>query len=78
LVDEEVPGIFEANLTCVKDGDGRSAMAFTFFLVVKTDPDIGNAAWNPAISVSTVNREYAKDRGQELFSRFDNWVHKRH
>jgi hypothetical protein len=75
LVDKEVPGIFEAQLTCIQDGDRRAAMAFSFFLVVKSDPDIGDAAWGAKQELSTVNREDAKDKGEELFSRFDNWVH---
>jgi len=75
LVEKEVPGIFEAQLMCIKDGDGRAAMVFSFFLVVKTDPDIGNAAWGAAQELSTVNREDAKNKGEELFSRFDNWIH---
>jgi hypothetical protein len=75
LVDKEVPGIFEAQLTCIEDGDHRAAMVFSFFIVVKTDPDIGNAAWGAKQELSTVNRDDAKDKGQELFSRFDSWVH---
>lgn len=80
LVDEERPGTFHIALACVnagEQGEGWTAVAYQYGLVMKATPEsLGTGLWNPTLGVFTVGRVHAQSKGQELFAKFDNDLHK--
>jgi hypothetical protein len=80
LVDVHSPGTFLIALACVdagEAGEGWTAVAYHYGLLVKTTPEsLGTSIWNPALGVFTVGRAHAQAKGQELFARFDNDLHR--
>jgi hypothetical protein len=80
LVDVQSPGNFLIALSCVnagEQGEGWTAVAYQFGLVMKATPEsLGTSIWNPTLGVFTVGRTHAQSKGQELFARFDNALHR--
>lgn len=80
LVNEQEPGVFSIALACIDagtEGEGWTAVAYHYGLIVKANPEkIGIALWNPTLGVFTVARVHAQSKGQELFARFDNDLHR--
>jgi hypothetical protein len=80
LVNEQKPGEFLIALACVDAGaagEGWTAVAYHYGLLMKATPEsLGTGIWNPTLGVFTVGRAHAQSKGQELFARFDNALHK--
>ncbi len=79
LAGKPEPGVFLISLACVNagsEGDGWTAVAYHYGLLVKSDPNVGTALWAPTLGVFTVGRASAQSKGQELFAKFDDGVRK--
>ena len=77
LATEKKPGEFLIGMACVTAGEGLAAVAYHYGLVMKaTSESLGTGIWNPTLGVFTVGRAHAQSKGQELFARFDNDLHK--
>ncbi|MGH9511489.1 MAG: hypothetical protein ACRD2U_05075 [Terriglobales bacterium] len=80
LVDVQSPGNFLIALACVdagEKGEGWTAVAYHYGLLMKATPEsLGTGIWNPTLGVFTVGRAHAQSKGQELFARFDNDLHR--
>lgn len=80
LVDQEQAGTFLISLVCVnagQEGEGWTAVGYFYGLLMKANPDrLGLALWGPSGGVFTVGRAHAQSKGQELFARIDNDLHK--
>jgi len=81
LVNKQEAGVFSIALACVnagQEGEGWTAVGYHYGLIVKPNPEtLGIALWNPTLGVFTVARAHAQSKGQELFAKFDNEVHRR-
>jgi len=80
LAEKQEPGVFLISLACINagsEGEGWTAVAYFQGLIVKAQPEmLGTAVWNPTLGVFTVGRDHAQSKGQELFAKFDNEMHK--
>jgi hypothetical protein len=80
LAQEQEAGAFLISLACVNagsEGEGWTAVGYHYGLIMKASPEkLGMALWNPTLGVFTVGRDHAQSKGQELFAKFDNDVHK--
>jgi len=80
LVDVQSPGNFLIAIVCGeagKQGEGWTAVAYHYGLLMKATPEsLGTGIWNPTLGVFTVGRAQAQAKGQELFARFDNDLHR--
>jgi len=78
LVDVQSPGNFIIAIACVEAGeDGWTAVAYNYGLLMKASPEsLGTGVWNPTLGVFTVGRAHAQVKGQQLFARFDNDLHR--
>lgn len=80
LVDVQSPGNFLIALACVdagEKGEGWTAVAYHYGLLMKATPEsLGTGIWNPTLGVFTVGRAHAQAKGQELFAKFDNDLHR--
>jgi len=80
LVDVQSPGTFYIALACVdagQQGEGWTAVAYHYGLLMKATPEnLGTSIWHPSLGVFTVGRAHAQVKGQELFARFDNDLHR--
>jgi len=80
LVDVQSPGNFLiaiARVDAGAQGEGWTAVAYHYGLLMKAMPEsLGTGIWNPMLGVFTVGRAHAQAKGQELFARFDNDLHR--
>lgn len=77
LVDEQKPGAFLISLACINVGDGWVAAGYHYGLIVEAKPEkLGSALWNPSLGVFSVGPDAALRKGQQLFAKFDNDLHR--
>jgi hypothetical protein len=80
LAEKQELGVFMISLACINagsEGEGWTAVGYFQGLIVKTQPEtLGTAVWGPTLGVFTVGRAHAQSKGQELFAKFDNSMHK--